>query len=141
MEKLLWKKRQAVIFHDFQFPSLSRNSLTSRLREAHANIIAVRREFLARKNSPSGSLTSLAEELSARLKRECIPAVQAGRQRIAELAGKCSSPEVSAELDGLAGKRFWNGNRDPLTSPVEVTDSAIRLTLDWLRKEAAARSF
>jgi hypothetical protein len=117
------------------------NSLMASLKHAYDSVLAVRREFLARKNSPSGSLTSLAEELSARLKRECLPAVHVGRQRIAELAGKGSSPEVSAELDELAGKRFWNGNRDPLTSPVEVTDGAIQLTLDWLRRESGARAF
>jgi hypothetical protein len=117
------------------------NSLIARLRDAHANVIAVRREFLGRMGSASGTLTSLAEELSGRLTRETLPAVRAARQRIAELAGKGSSPEVSAELDELAGKRFWNGNRDPLTSPVEVTDGAIQLTLDWLRRESGARAF
>jgi len=117
------------------------NSLTARLRDAHANVIAVRREFLGRKGSASGSLTSLAEELSARLKRECLPAVHVGRQRIAELAAKPLRPEVANELDELAGKIFWNGKRDPLTSPVEVTDGAVQLTLDWLRRESGTRAF
>lgn len=116
------------------------NSLMARLRAAHANVIAVRHEFLRRKGSASGSLAALTEELSARLERECVPAVYAGRRRISELGGKGSSPDVSAELDELAGKRFWNGKRDPLTSPVEVTDGAIELTLDWLRKESGARA-
>lgn len=113
------------------------NSLTAKLSEAHAKVIAVRREFLARKGSASGSLIPLSEELISRLERECVPAVRIGRQRIAEVASKASSPEVTAELDDLAGKRFWNGHRDPLTSPVEVTDGAIQLTLDWLRERGA----
>jgi hypothetical protein len=117
------------------------SSLMARLKDAHANVIALRREFLARKGSASGSLTSLAEELSTRLKRECLPAVHVGRQRIAELEPRDSSPEVANELDTLAGRRFWNGRRDPLTSAVEVTDTAIELTLDWLRKESGARTF
>jgi len=117
------------------------NTLTARLKDAQADVIALRREFLARKSSASGPLASLAEEMSGRLKHESLPAVQAGRQRIAELRGKGSTPEVSDELDLLAGRRRWDGSRDPLTSPVEVTDGAIQLTLDWLRKEAAVRSF
>jgi hypothetical protein len=116
------------------------NSLTARLKDAHANVIAVRREFLGRKGSASGSLTSLAEELSARLKRECLPAVHVGRQRIAELKDKASSPEVVKELDTLAGSRHWDASRDPLTSPVDVTEAAIELTLDWLRRESAERA-
>jgi hypothetical protein len=59
-------------------------------------------------------------DANARLTRECLPVVQAGRHRIAELAGNDSSPEASAELDHLAGKRRWDGSRDPLTSAVEV---------------------
>jgi len=35
------------------------DTLTSRLSDAHANVMAVRREFLARNNSLSDSLTSL----------------------------------------------------------------------------------
>lgn len=57
-------------------------SLTERLKQAHESVIAIRREFLARRGS-AGSPTSLADELSARLTRECLPAVRAGRQRIA----------------------------------------------------------
>ena len=63
-----------------------------------------------------------------------------GGRRIAELEPRSSSPEVANELDTLAGRRFWNGRRDPLTSAVEVTDTAIELTLDWLRRESAARA-
>jgi hypothetical protein len=126
-----------------QFPKSASNpsNLIASLRDAHANVIALRREFLARKASPSGSLASLAEEMSGRLKHEALPAVQAGRRRIAELAANASDPKVVDELDALAGKRFWNGRRDPLTSPVEVTDGAIQLTLDWLRRESGARAF
>jgi hypothetical protein len=40
----------------------------------------------------------------------------------------------------LAGKRFWTGKRDPLTSQVEVTAGAVELTLDWFRKESGGRS-
>jgi hypothetical protein len=116
------------------------NSLMARLKGAHANVVAIRREFLARKGSASGSLT-LAEELSSRLTHDCLPAVQAARQRIAELTGNELSPGALAELDGLAGKRRWDGSRDPLTSPVETTDGAIQLTLDWLRKESGVRTF
>jgi hypothetical protein len=125
-----------------RFPNSASNpsSVIASLRDAHANVIAARREFLGRKGSASGSLTSLAEELSARLKRECLPAVHVGRQRIAELAAKPSTPEVAEELDTLAGRRFWNGRRDPVTSALEVTDTAIELTLDWLRRESAARA-
>jgi hypothetical protein len=111
------------------------NSLTTRLKGTHENVIVVRGEFLVRKGSASGSLASLAEELCGRLAQECMPAVRAGRQRIVELAGKGSSPEVFAELDELAGKRFWNGDRDLLTSAVEVTDAAIQLTSGWLQKQ------
>jgi hypothetical protein len=116
------------------------NSLMARLRDAHANVIAVRREFLGRKGSASSSLTSLAEELSGRLTRQTLPAVRAARERIAELATKAPTREVTNELDELAGKRFWNGNRDPLTSPVEVTDAAVELTINWLRKECGGVS-
>jgi hypothetical protein len=38
------------------------NSLIARLSDAHADVIAIRREFLARNKSDSGSLTSLKEE-------------------------------------------------------------------------------
>lgn len=117
------------------------SSLTARLQDAHANVIALRREFLARKGSVSGSLAPLAEELSGRLMRECLPAVRAGRQRIAELAAAPLIPEVAHELDELAGKHFSNGERNRLTSPVEVTDGAIQLTLDWLRRESGGPSF
>jgi hypothetical protein len=117
------------------------DSLTARLKEAHDNVIAIRREFLARKGSASESMTSLAEELSGRLMRECVPAVHMGRQRIAELAANASNSKVANELDALAGRRFWTGKRDPLTSPLEVTDGAIELTLDWLRKESGAPAF
>lgn len=116
------------------------NSLMARLSDAHTNVIAIRREFLARKKADSSSLTSFTEELSVRLTRDCLPAVRAGRQRIAELIGNDSSPEAAAELDELAGRRRWDGSRDPLTSPVEVTDGAIELTLKWLQKEGAAHS-
>jgi hypothetical protein len=63
-----------------------------------------------------------------------------GHHRIAELAGNDSSPEASAELDHLAGKRRWDGSRDPLTSAVAVTETAIQLTSDWLRKELCGPS-
>jgi hypothetical protein len=115
------------------------DSLTARLKEAHDNVIAIRREFLARKVS-AGSLTSLADELSSRLMRECLPVVHMGRQRIKELAMNASNPKVVGELDDLANKRFWTGKRDPLTSPVEVTAGAVELTLDWFRKESGARA-
>jgi hypothetical protein len=59
--------------------------------------------------SSAGSLTSLADELSARLARECLPAVFAGGQRIAALASNASSPKAMDELDALAGQRFGNG--------------------------------
>jgi hypothetical protein len=125
-----------------RFPNSASNpsSLIASLREAHANVIALRREFLARKGSVSGPLTQLAEEMSDRLRRECLPAVRAARERIAELATKAPTREVTNELDELAGKRFWNGNRDPLTSPVDVTDASIDLTLDWMGRESAARA-
>jgi hypothetical protein len=55
---------------------------------------------------------------------------------MAELKSKAASPEAVEELDALAGRRFWDGTRDPLTSPVEVTEGAIEITLNWLRKES-----
>jgi hypothetical protein len=55
-----------------RFPVSERepHTLTARLKKAHDNVIAIRREFLTRKASAPNSLTSLAEELSDRLTRE-----------------------------------------------------------------------
>jgi hypothetical protein len=58
---------------------------------------------------------------------------------MAELRDKAASPEVVYELDSLAGERRWDGSREPLTSPVEVTDGAIELTLNWIQNESAVR--
>jgi hypothetical protein len=110
-----------------------------------------RREFLAKQQQiaeqvRSGKinlqekrrvLASLADELGARLRRDLVPAVQDARQRIRELENRPTNG-ASVELDELAGKKIWNGQRDGLTSAVEVTDHAIELTEDWLRREGGS---
>ena len=110
---------------DFPVEEPSRSgTVIARLGEAHASTVAVRREFLKRREQAtqrfrSGEidsselrrlLTSSAEDLSGRLKRDCQPAVQEGRKRISDLAsrGEGLSAGAAAELEALAGKRFWN---------------------------------
>jgi hypothetical protein len=86
------------------FPESESNTpLMVSLRDAHAKVIAVRREFLERKNSGFESMSSLAEELSDRLKRECLPVVRAGRQRLAELARNASDSDSALSRASLAG--------------------------------------
>ena len=77
---------------------------------SHANIIAIRKEFLARRHE--GPLQRLIEELSARVVRESTSSIQVGRNRISELNGR-RDEAARLELDGLAGILMPNGVRDP----------------------------